>query len=90
MDSVYDKYVFELLRYLRSRDIYCDTNFNIKSVGKEIKFAQNNGYENVIIIGEDEYRKKSVKIKNLKKYSQKEFEWDSEKEKILNFLEKTE
>ncbi len=86
MDPSCGRYVFEIMGYLRNHGICCDINFNIKSVGKEIKLAQDKGYDNVIIIGEDEYRKKSIKIKKLKNYSQEEFDWESEKEKILNFL----
>ena len=90
MDPSYNKYIFELIKFLRGRGILCDINFNIRNLGKEIKSAQNNGYRNVIIIGEDEYRKKSVKVKKLENYSQQEFDWETEKEKILNFLEKME
>ncbi|MDD3520328.1 MAG: histidine--tRNA ligase [Actinomycetota bacterium] len=90
MDTAYDKYIFEILKFLRDSGIYCDINFNIRNVGKEIKFAQNNDYKNVIIIGEDEYEKKNIIIKKLLSYSQEEFSWISDKEKILNFLKKME
>lgn len=90
LDEKCNEYAFGILKFLREQDIYCDINFNIKSLGKEIKFAQNNYYQNVVIIGEDEYNKKNIKIKKLKSFQQKEFDWNTQKDKIINFLKKAE
>jgi len=88
MDLKYNKYLFEIVKFLRTSGVSCDINFNIKNIGKEIKFAQNNGFDNVLIIGEEEYKNQKLTIKKLKDFSQHKFCWKSEKEKIINFLVK--
>jgi histidyl-tRNA synthetase len=90
MDLKYNKYLFEIVKFLRTSGVSCDINFNIKNIGKEIKSAQSNGFDNAIIIGEEEYEKQKLTIKRLKDFSQHEFCWKSEKEKIINFLIKME
>jgi len=86
MDTKFDKFLFEVLKFLRDNKVACDTNFNIKNISKEIKLAKEKKYNFIIIIGENEVKNNFLTIKNLNSFSQEEFNWLDEKTKILNFL----
>ncbi|MDD3776375.1 MAG: histidine--tRNA ligase [Actinomycetota bacterium] len=85
MSDEFSSFVLNLLSCLRNY-FTCDTNFNIKNIGKEIKWAQKNDFDFVIIIGEEEFRQNQVTIKDLRKYQQYECSWKDEKEKIIELL----
>lgn len=82
----YQIYSLKILRYLRDMKIKCDINFNIRSLKKEIKWADENKYDFIIIIGGDEIKTGNVTIKNIKKYSQYKVNWENEKDEIKKIL----
>ncbi|MCE5330001.1 ATP phosphoribosyltransferase regulatory subunit, partial [bacterium] len=86
MSSDFNKYLFGILKFLRQNKIICDTNFNIKNVGREIKWAQTKGYSHIIVIGENEVNNNSLVIKDLNNYTQTELNWLNEKSRILKLL----
>jgi histidyl-tRNA synthetase len=79
-------YSLDILRYLRKKEIVCDINFNNKSLKKEIKWAKENNYNFVIIIGEDEIKTGSLTIKDIKKFKQYKVDWKNKKEKITEII----
>lgn len=79
-------YSLDILKYLRENGIVCDTNFNNKSLKKEIKWAKENSYDFIIIIGEDEIKTGSLTIKDVKKFKQYKVDWKSEREKIIEII----
>ncbi|MEA2016271.1 MAG: histidine--tRNA ligase [Actinomycetota bacterium] len=86
MEKSCREYSLNILKCLRDIGVTCDINFNDRSLKKEIKWADNNGYDFVIIIGEDEVRTGSITIKNIKKFKQYKISWDKEKEKIKRII----
>ena len=86
MDTKFDKFLFEVLKFLRDNKVICDTNFNIKNISKEIKLAKEKKYNFIIIVGENEVNNNFITIKNLNSFSQEEFNWLDKKTEILNFL----
>lgn len=86
MDTKFDKFLFEVLKFLRDNKVICDTNFNIKNISKEIKLAKEKKYNFIIIVGENEVNNNFITIKNLNSFSQEKFNWLDKKTEILNFL----
>lgn len=86
MSSRFNEYLFGILKFLRHNKIICDTNFNMKNLGKEIKWAQTEGYSHVIIIGENEVSNNLLTIKDLNNFTQMQLSWLNEKAKVLSLL----
>ncbi len=85
MDQQYSEYLLELLQFFR-KECICDTNFNIKNISKELKWAQKHHYDFVAIIGEEEFKNCRVSIKDMQKFKQHAFDWKNEKDTILALL----
>jgi len=88
MKSDFNSYLFNILRFLRQHKIICDSNFNIKNIGKDIKAAKSLGFTHVIVIGESESDKGTLSIKDLDNFSQNEFDFLNDKTGILNYFNK--
>ncbi|MCL5772330.1 MAG: histidine--tRNA ligase [Actinobacteria bacterium] len=86
MSNEFNSYIFKILKFLRKNKIICDSNFNIKNISKEIKFAKLNGYSHILIIGEDEFNNNLITIKDLNNYTQMKISWLDEKNKLLNLF----
>jgi histidyl-tRNA synthetase len=86
MDKDYCSYSLDILRFLREVEYICDINFNKRNLKKEIKWADDNNYDFVFIIGEDEVKNNTITIKDIKKYKQYEVSWKDEKEKIKKII----
>ncbi|MDD5658613.1 MAG: histidine--tRNA ligase [Actinomycetota bacterium] len=86
MSADFDEYLFGILKFFRQNKIICDTNFNIKNVSKEIKWAQAQGYSHIVVIGENEVDTNKLIIKDLDNYTQTELNWINEKSRLLKLL----
>ena len=86
MDRSYQKYSLSLIKFTRDNGYACDLSYEIKSIGSQIKWAEKNAYDFVIIIGEDEVKTDSITIKDIKKFTQHKLNWKSEKEKIFEIF----
>jgi histidyl-tRNA synthetase len=89
MSYKFNGYLFEIFKFLRQNKIVCDSNFNIKNIGTEIKWAKEQGYSHILIIGEDEVKNSIITVKDLNNYSQLQLSWLNEKIKLLNLFKKT-
>jgi histidyl-tRNA synthetase len=86
MDKKCQFYSLKILKYLRDAGVMCDINFNNRSLKKEIKFAEKNGYSFVIIVGENEIKTGNLVLKDIRKFEQYSVNWENEKEKILEII----
>ena len=87
MDRSYQKYALSLIKLARDKGYACDLSYEIKSIGSQIKWAEKNAYDFVIIIGEDEVKTDSCTIKDIKKFTQHKLNWKNEKEKIFEIFD---
>lgn len=79
-------YSLDILKYLREMEVTCDINFSNKKLKKEIKWARDNNYNFIIIIGEDEMNSGSLTIKDIKKFKQYKVDWKNQKDKIMEII----
>lgn len=86
MDKLYQIYALSLIKFIRDNGFACDLSHEIKGIGSQIKLAEKNAYDFVIIIGEDEIKTDSITIKDIKKFTQHKLNWKDEKEKIFKIL----
>ncbi len=86
MDEDYQIYSLNILKYLREKEIICDINFNKRSLKKEIKWANENNYDFIIIIGSDEIKTGTLTIKDVKEFKQFQVNWKNEKEKFMKII----
>jgi histidyl-tRNA synthetase len=86
MDRSYQKYALSLIKFTRDNGYACDLSYEIKSIGSQIKLAEKNAYDFVIIIGEDEVKTDFITIKDIKKFTQHKLNWKNEKEKIFEIF----
>jgi histidyl-tRNA synthetase len=86
MSYEFNGYLFEIFKFLRQNKVICDSNFNIKNIGTEIKWAKEQGYSHILVIGEDEVKNSTLTVKDLINYSQIQLSWLSEKSKLLNLF----
>ncbi|MCL4415865.1 MAG: histidine--tRNA ligase [Actinobacteria bacterium] len=88
MDRSYQKYALSLIKSIRDNGYTCDLNYGIKSIGSQIKSAEKNAYDFVIIIGEDEVKTDSITIKDIRKFTQYKLNWKNEKAKIFEIFDR--
>lgn len=86
MDRDSQIYSLDILKILRGREVVCDINFNIRNLKKEIKWANDNGYDFIIIVGEDEVKTGNLTIKDIKKFKQYKVDWKNDTEKIMEII----
>jgi histidyl-tRNA synthetase len=79
-------YSLNILKYLRDLEVICDISFKNRNLKKEIKWAEKNDYDFVIIIGEDEIKSDSLTIKDIRKFKQYKINWKTQKEKITEII----
>ena len=86
MNKSCQNYSLDILKYLREMEVNCDINFSNKKLKKEIKWARDNNYDFIIIIGEDEIKSRKLTIKDIKKFKQYKFDWENQKDKIMEII----
>ncbi len=86
MDRNSQIYSTRILKYLREKEVVCDINFNIRNLKKEIKWARDNNYNFIIIVGEDEIKTGNLTIKDINKFKQYKVDWKNKKEKIIEII----
>ncbi len=86
MDKNCLAYSLDILKYLRGKGVVCDINFNNKSLKKEIKWAKENSYNFIIIIGEDEIKTENLTIKDVKEFKQCKVDWKNKREEIMEII----
>jgi len=86
MDKISQIYSTLILKYLREKEVVCDMNFNIRSLKKEITWARDNGYNFIIIVGEDEMKTGNLTMKDINKFKQYKVDWKNDKEKIIEII----
>ncbi len=79
-------YSLDILKYLRELEVVCDINFNERNITTEIKWAQKNNFNFVIIIGEDEVKQGSLTIKDIGNFKQYKVSWKNQKEKFNKII----
>lgn len=86
MDENCQDYSLNILKYLRDLEVICDISFKNRNLKTEIKWAEKNDYDFVIIIGEDEIKSGSLTIKDIRKFKQYKVNWKTQKEKITEII----
>jgi len=86
MNRDYLIYSLNILKYLREMEVVCDINFEKRSLKKEIKWAKENNYDFIIIVGGDEIETGNLTIKDIKKFKQYKVDWINKKEKIMDII----
>lgn len=86
MDENCQDYSLNILKYLRDLEVICDISFKNRNLKTEIKWAEKNDYDFVIIIGEDEIKSGSLTIKDIRKFKQYKVNWKTQKEKIAEII----
>ena len=86
MDENCQDYSLNILKYLRDLEVICDISFKNRNLKTEIKWAEKNDYDFVIIIGEDEIKSDSLTIKDIRKFKQYKINWKTQKEKITEII----
>ncbi|MBC7333026.1 MAG: histidine--tRNA ligase [Actinobacteria bacterium] len=86
LDEEYSSYCLEILQYLREHSYTCDTNYNAKKLGTELKWAEKGGYDFSIIVGEDEVKTHNITVKDMKTRNQYRIDWSTGKKEILTLL----
>jgi len=78
------KYGINLLNDLRNSGIACDTDFENKSLKGSMRVANDLKAQYVLILGDDELKKRSVTLKNMASGEQKEIQIENIKTQLLS------
>ena len=62
---------FNIIETFRKHNIPLSQSYTKKNLGSELQSAEENGYQQVLIFGEDEIKNNSIRIKNLQTQEQK-------------------
>lgn len=83
-----EKEVLKIMQELRALNISCDYSFDIKSVKSQFKLANKRLSKYALILGEEELKRKSCKIKNMDTGEEKEIPLNGLNFKLLLSLPK--
>ncbi len=86
MDENCQNYLLNILKYLRENEVICDISFKNRNLKNEIKWAEKNDYNFIIIIGEDEIKSNSLTIKDIKSFRQYRINWKTQREKVMEII----
>jgi histidyl-tRNA synthetase len=75
--------VVEIVQMLRSNSVQTDYDLRFRSMSKQMNYANSMGIPNVIIVGEKELEKKSVKLKNMQSGEEEMVKMDSLVKKLV-------
>ena len=67
-----EKEVLKVMQELRSSNISCDCDFSVKSIKNQFKSANKRNSKFALILGEDELKRNSCKLKNMDTSEEKE------------------
>lgn len=63
---------FDILRSLQAKGISCDCDYNLRSLKAQLRQAEKSGARFTVVVAADEYKKRSVGLKDMKKRIQEE------------------
>lgn len=86
MDEKCRDYSLEVLKYLRDIEVISDISLKNRNLKTEIKWAEKNDYDFIIIIGEDELKSRSLTIKDIRKFKQYKIDWKKQKQRLNNII----
>ncbi len=86
MDESCWDYSLAVLKYLRDLEVISDIGFKNRNLKTEIKWAEKNDYDFIIIIGENEIRRGRLTIKDIKKFKQYKIDWKTQKQKLAEII----
>lgn len=72
-----EKEILKVMQYLRADNISCDCDFAIKSIKNQFKSANKRNSKFALILGEDELKRNSCKLKNMDTGEEKEIPLNS-------------
>jgi histidyl-tRNA synthetase len=75
---------FDIQYSLRKKGIYCDMDYQAKSLKAQMRYADKVNAKFVAVIGDDELMNKDVNLKNMKTGEQKKIAFDQLSDFILN------
>ncbi|MFA6088782.1 MAG: histidine--tRNA ligase [Candidatus Woesearchaeota archaeon] len=70
------KYALHITKKLRHDNKSCNLDISNRAMGKKFAYAESIGVENIIIVGENEVKDKTISMKNLKTGEQKIVKFD--------------
>jgi histidyl-tRNA synthetase len=86
MDEKCRDYALEVLKYLRDNEVTSNISFKKRNLKTEIKWAEKNDYDFIIIIGEDELSSRILTIKDIRKFKQYKIDWEKQKKKLTGII----
>jgi histidyl-tRNA synthetase len=86
MEREYKNYCLKLLDFFRKAGYRTEINYNNRSIGNHIKWAEKNSFSHLVIIGEDEAGTDNITIKDLKNFRQYCINWKTDTKKIIKIL----
>ncbi len=72
VDDSSRKYVSDVAANLRKNGINCQTDLMGKNIGRQLEYVNSTGIPYAIIVGKEEIKKKKVKLKDMKKKTERE------------------
>lgn len=84
IDNSGKKYGIEVATSLRQDGYSVDINVMDRGISKQLDYASKQGYEFVLIVGENELKKRTVTVKNLSSGSQKEVKMEELRDVLGN------
>lgn len=85
MQEDFQSFTLPVLKFIREKGYTCEVNHDFKGIGNQIKWAEKNNFDFVIIIGEDEYKTGIITVKDLKSFKQYKIDLKN-KDKILEIF----
>jgi histidyl-tRNA synthetase len=86
MEKDFQAFALSIVKFIRDSGYGCEISYEKKGLGSQIKWAEKNGYDFVIIIGEDEFKTGIITLKDLKAFKQHKIDLKNQKNKIFEFF----